>query len=394
MSDKRGPYRKCYLVPHRTGFKYCRAVPKDLQAIEGKQAWVKYLGPVSRVVAETMAHALAYEHGRRILALRGGTLVGAEVTPPRIVVSPRTAVVPPSIKVMDLVSIWERVRTPRSEISRRRSRLCARRFIELVGDIDVRIISRFEAAAYRDGLEDLFELKPGNISDHLERMHVLFSVALAEGLLIANPFENIRPRQADKLAQRRQGFTTEQVRAIFAALDGESFEFSWIVKLLAYHGMRSGEACQLRCNDVAELHGVSVLRIHDLYGSVKNRPSVRDVPLHPACQELQAYSSELRRKGEGWLFPQLPTKALGRGRWFQDYASRFLRQKVGITERCYTMHSFRHLWRTLSREIEMPESVSRSIMGHTVGGGEHGAYGAAPSLRARHRWLSKIDPLA
>ena len=57
MSDKRGPYRKCYLVPHRTGFKYCRAVPKDLQALEGKQAWVKYLGPVSRAVAETMAPA-------------------------------------------------------------------------------------------------------------------------------------------------------------------------------------------------------------------------------------------------------------------------------------------------------------------------------------------------
>ena len=71
MSAKRGPYRKCYIVPHGRGFKYCRAVPKDLQPIEGKQAWVKYLGPVSRAVAETMAHALAYEHGRRILALRG-----------------------------------------------------------------------------------------------------------------------------------------------------------------------------------------------------------------------------------------------------------------------------------------------------------------------------------
>ena len=71
MSAKRGPYRKCYIVPHGRGFKYCRAVPKDLQPIEQKQAWVKYLGPVSRAVAETMAHALAYEHGRRILALRG-----------------------------------------------------------------------------------------------------------------------------------------------------------------------------------------------------------------------------------------------------------------------------------------------------------------------------------
>ena len=392
MSAKRGPYRKCYLVPNRTGFKYCRAVPKDLQPIEQKQAWVKYLGPVSRAVAETMAHALAYEHGRRILALRGESLTEPEAIPTRNL--PGTAVVSPSISVMDLVSMWERVRTPRSEISKRRAHLCAHRFVEIIGDLDVRKIRRSEAAIYRDRLEVTFGLKPGNISDHLERLHVLFAVAISEGLLVANPFENIRPRQADKLARRRQGFTTEQVHAIFAALDAEPFEFSWIVKLLAYHGMRSGEACQLRCDDVADLHGVPVLRIHDLYGSVKNRASVRDVPLHPACGDIQAYSYELKRKGEGWLFPHLPTKALGRGRWFQDYASRFLRQKVGIAERCYTMHSFRHLWRTLSREIEMPESVSRSIMGHTLGGGEHGAYGSAPSMRVRHRWISKIDPLA
>ena len=68
MSAKRGPSRKCYLVPHRTGFKYCRAVPKDLQPVEQKKAWVKYLGAVSRPVAETMAHALAHEHGKSWLS--------------------------------------------------------------------------------------------------------------------------------------------------------------------------------------------------------------------------------------------------------------------------------------------------------------------------------------
>ena len=262
-----------------------------------------------------------------------------------------------------------------------------------LGNLNIQEIGRSEALAYRDGLEASFQLKPENISDHIDRVRAMFSAAIVEGLLNANPFENIRPRRAVKLSSRRQGFMLEHVRAIFNSLNTESVEFSWIVKLLAYHGVRSGEACQLRCEDVAELHGVPVLRIHDLYGSVKNRPSIRDVPLHPACNEIQAYAAELKQRGEGWLFPHLPAKALGRGRWFQDYASRFLRQKVGITERCYTMHSFRHLWRTLSREIEMPESVSRSIMGHSLGGGEHGAYGSAPSLKVRHRWISKIDPL-
>ncbi len=80
MSAKRGPYRKCYLVPHGRGFKYLRAIPKDLQAIEQKQAWVKYLGPVSRAEAETLAHALAHQHGRRILDLRGSPIVQSTPT--------------------------------------------------------------------------------------------------------------------------------------------------------------------------------------------------------------------------------------------------------------------------------------------------------------------------
>ena len=61
------------------------------------------------------------------------------------------------------------------------------------------------------------------------------------------------------------------MREIFEALKGEPAYFAWIVRLLAFHGLRSGEACQLRCDDVTVLHGVPVLRIHDLHGSVKNR---------------------------------------------------------------------------------------------------------------------------
>ena len=138
------------------------------------------------------------------------------------------------------------------------------------------------------------------------------------------------------------------------------------------------------------LHGVSVLRIHDLHGSVKNRASVRDVPIHPACMDIRDQAKAAAREEGAWLFPSLPVKRLGRGRWFQDYGSRFLRQTVGILDSRYTMHSFRHLWRTLARECEVPESVSRSIMAHTLGGGEHGAYGSA-SLKLRAEWIARID---
>ena len=402
MSAKRGPYRKCYLVPHGRGFKYLRAIPKDLQAAEQKQAWVKYLGPVSRAEAETLAHALAHEHGKRILTLRGSWSVqpglfersdsSEHAAEPTVAATATSGGAPAPLRLglMDLVLLWEKVRRPRSEISRAKARLCARRFVELVGNLSIDAIERTHAVSYRDRLEG--SMKSKNVADHLGRLHVLFTVAMSEGLLESNPFNNVRPRHTLTFASRRQGFTGDHVRDIFEALKGEPGHFAWIVRLLAFHGLRSGEACQLRCDDVTVLHGVPVLRIHDLHGSVKNRASVRDIPIHPICMDIRHHAEAAASEEGGWLFPSLPVKRLGRGRWFQDYGSRFLRHTVGIEDSRYTMHSFRHLWRTLARECEMPESVSRSIMGHTLGAGEHGAYGGAPSLRLRADWIAKIDP--
>jgi integrase len=274
--------------------------------------------------------------------------------------------------------------------------LCVRRFVDLVGDLETHEVTRAHVIAYRYALENLPRMKSPNISEHLCKMHVLFNIALSEVIVAMNPARGVRARDFGvKLGARRQGFTSEQVRQIFAALKGETEAFAWVVRLLAYHGMRSGEACQLRAADATVLHGIPVIRVHDLHGRVKNRSSIRDIPIHPACLSIRdvARQTILERGPDAWLFPSLPAKRLGRARWFQDYGSRFLRQTVGITDRRYTMHSFRHLWRTLARECEMPESVSRAIMGHTLGTGEHGAYGAAPSLKLRAEWIAKIDPL-
>lgn len=410
MGRGRGHYRKCYIVAHGPGFKYVRAIPEDLRHIEKKSAWVKCLGSVSRLEAETLAHGLAYEHGKRILALRGLAKSDPQALPigqcqegqngtPSIAdqaSSPPPNGQRPQRSLMRLVDLWERRKSPRSQIGLARTRLCVRRFIDLVGDLEPHEVTRAHVIAYRDELENLPRMKSANIAEHLCKMHGLFNLALSEGIVAINPAHGVRARDFGvKLAARRQGFTSGQLCQIFDALNGENAAFAWVVRLLAYHGMRSGEACQLRAADATVLHDIPVLRVHDLHGRVKNRASIRDIPIHPACMGILKLAREVEAQqgADCWLFSQLPVKELGRARWFQDYGSRFLRQTVGITDRRYTMHSFRHLWRTLARECEMPESVSRAIMGHTLGAGEHGAYGGVPSLKLRAEWMAKIDPL-
>jgi integrase len=68
-------------------------------------------------------------------------------------------------------------------------------------------------------------------------------------------------------------------------------------------------------------------------------------------------------------------------------------RRAGIADKALTMHSFRHTWRTLAREIDMPEAVSRSLMGHSLGKDDHSAYGAVPSLKVRAAWMARMKIL-
>jgi len=47
-------------------------------------------------------------------------------------------------------------------------------------------------------------------------------------------------------------------------------------------------------------------------------------------------------------------------------------RRVGLRT-ALTIHGFSHRWRTIAREIDMPEAVSLATMEHAMGAGDHGA---------------------
>jgi integrase len=295
----------------------------------------------------------------------------------------------PKQSVMSLVEVWQRVALPRAARTVQQMRRRARLFADTVDHVGPREVTREHVMRFRDVVEGM-PLSHRTATQYLESIHRLFAVALSEGLVDHNPAGGIKIRKvAGKFAdhRRRRPFEPHQVRAIFAAMSDEPLAFRWIVKVCAYHGMRSGEVTQLRSEDVTTLFGVPVLRVHDRFGSIKNRFSQRDIPLHPRCEEFIDYARAVRGP---WLFEPLNW----RSDRFQRYASVFLRTKAALTDRTLTMHSLRHTWRTLAREIGMPASVSRAIMGHAMGRDVHEAYGGGPSLRLMADWMARIDPLA
>jgi integrase len=295
--------------------------------------------------------------------------------------------------LFELCDLWERVRNPRSAKVREKTRLYVRRFIAHAGDLAPRDVTRDHAISFRDKLAETGT--ESNARQHLDKLRTLFNVAMSEGVVSVNPFHKVQPRRDQKkFTDGKQPFTPQQARIIFKALDGEDDDFAWAMKLLAYHGARGGEVCQLRVDDVATVNGVPVLRIHDQHGSVKNAASVRDVPIHPRCMGIVAYAKRVAAKygTDAWLFQSFKDHKQGRAHRFQDRGSRFLRKKVGIADERLTVHSWRHTFRTLARNVEMPLPVSHAIMGHAEGG-EHGKYGDRPAIKLCARWIAKVDPL-
>jgi integrase len=239
---------------------------------------------------------------------------------------------------------------------------------------------------YRDMLERKTYAR-STAQEYLDGIHRLFAIAYSEGVVQSNPVTGVKLRTARNKfieLQRRRPFEANEIRLLFEKLKNETEPFQWLVRLLVFHGMRSGEAAQLRVEDITTISNVKVIRVHDRYGSVKNRNSQRDIPLHPKCAEFINYAQAVSKN---WIFPQ---RTLRSDR-FQSHAGYFLRRRVGITDRALTMHSLRHTWRTLAREICMPPAVSRAIMGHSMGGDVHDEYGGRPSLRLMSEWMNKIE---
>ena len=291
----------------------------------------------------------------------------------------------PEPALLSLVAVWEKARPQRNAKSAEKSRLYVTRFVEVVGDIDPQAVRRSHVVQFRDALEAR-GYTTANTTQHLAKLQTLFKTAVSEGVMSHNPAEGVKARRQarDTIAEDDKGFTAEHMQRIFAALDGETPDFQWIIRLLAYHGARSGEICQLKCGDVAKLSGVDVIRIHGKNGSVKNRQSVRAIPVHPKCKAIIAHAA--KGAPDEWLFPSLTDTGQGRGHNFQKYANgKFLRDKVGITDRTPVAAS------TPNRSILQARFLDRVPRSGDAGRGQVRADGARAGQRRRRQvWLGGV----
>lgn len=205
------------------------------------------------------------------------------------------------------------------------------------------------------------------------------------GVIHENPIVASGLIQRSKKAERKQaavedkGYTLTELQQVFASplFRGEwkpaQADFGqalyWMPLIMAYTGCRREELAQLLVADVKQEGEVWFLDLREGDGqSLKTLSSRRQVPLHDDLLELGFIEYLQTVPAAGRAFPKLTMhKANGYGHGFGRMWSKYLDNVVELRSGASPAHGFRHAFKTLCRESQIPGEVHDWITGHSSG---------------------------
>jgi integrase len=359
-----------------------------------------------------------------------------------VVPTPAPAAAKPQLgpKLSKAFALWQegtsaagaRKPRPRSVLE---ARAAVRWFTQLHGDMRLGEITKATAREYQRALSQapsrvrgvsLAKLAKGKaaegkargaatVNKSLTMLAAIVSYAQREGLLDAvpsfvNPFGKDVKVRVDKTADDgREIFQRSDLAAIFGSaiftqgdrpIAGGGEAAFWFPLIALFSGMRLEEIAGLRLRDLCqdEQTGAWVFDVHERGGrEVKTAASIRKVPVHSELERigLLRYRHSVARAGldDGSLWPALkPLDNRPLSTQWSKWFGRFLRGKVGITDRRKVFHSFRHTFKRLARDAGIPEEMHDALTGHSGGGGVGKSYGRGVSLKPLIEAMERISP--
>jgi len=285
--------------------------------------------------------------------------------------------------------------TPLGDITREG----CREFVELLRNMPRHADKRFpdmtirEAVASSKAKGDPRLINTANMNAYLNRFGGLMNWAINEGYINRNPLKGLKLRDPVRKRDKRNPFSTEQLRQIFGAPiftgcrdDENGYSVPgdqrprrarfWVPLIALFSGLRMNEICQLEVRDVQDIEGIACFRVAPGVSHtgqekrVKTSASERIVPVHDELVRFGflAFAEAQRLRGETSLFPELPLGHLGYrstslSRWF----SRFLINADAVAPlTCF--HSFRHNFRDALREAKIDRDLALVLGGWTTDG--------------------------
>lgn len=254
-----------------------------------------------------------------------------------------------------------------------------RSFADFLKRKELTAVLRLDVIAFRDYLLANSQ-SATTVSRKIGILKTLFRVAIDYERLAANPADNVRVVSGQQ-PKPRIAFTVDDLNRIFHSpvyterfrpKGGGGEACYWLPLLALFTGCRVEELAQLLVDDIHHEEGLGhYLNITDeaAHSKLKNASSRRRLPLHSAlldCGFLDYVESARPRR---FVFPGLkPNPRDKLGGYFSNWFSGYLRHQVGITDKRKVLHSFRHSFKDICRNVGIDEAVHDALTGHTAPG--------------------------
>lgn len=198
------------------------------------------------------------------------------------------------------------------------------------------------------------------VKNHFSRLSSLWSVLVQREIVFKNPWMQWSFNTTKKTERR---CWTDEELALLTNAQWEHRSISrrtyvGMVNVALYTGLRLGEICNLRCQDIENVQGVACFHVRphpEDNWSPKSSAGTRLVPIH--SQLIKAGIMSFLKPGQHFLFPDLPTSSEGvRGAAFGQAFSK-LKTKLDLPAEI-TFHSFRH---TVSTKLRNQNASFREL---------------------------------
>ncbi|BAU37244.1 phage integrase [Acetobacter pasteurianus NBRC 101655] len=313
-----------------------------------------------------------------------------------------TPTAPPSPRLTEALHLALLADSQKSDATKKETARTVALFVQVFGDKPVKEITGRVAGEFRDLLFslptsyakgkqernlnaeveraqelDLPTLSGKSVKNHFMRLSALWNQLLRREIADKNPWSN----WDFDLTKRnpRRAWTDDELALLSSSAwtcsTISQATFAGITLVAAYSGMRLGEICNLRNEDVQEVDGIPCFLIgphpEDKWAP-KTEAGTRNVPIHSALLDWGIL--DFRKNGEKFLFPELKTPKSGpRGTDFGRNFSKF-KTTIGLPA-AITFHSFRHTVSTRLRNQagDLRELWIDALLGHEASHKSQGA---------------------
>lgn len=295
---------------------------------------------------------------------------------------------------------------------------CHRLILDVVGDFEVKAISRQMVNNFKDTMvklpSNLYKKYPGknikeilelpnvepmsttSVNKHILRLNALLGYAVKEGIVTVNVAQGMMIPERRRSDEERKAYSREDLQNIVRNLprDDDRPERFWIPLISMHTGLRLDEICQLYVEDVQMVEGVWCVSVNDEKDKkVKTLTGKRMVPIHPfllSCGFIE-YVDSLRKSGNQRLWMNLEwRKADGYSNAFGKWYQRFNRQHVSDDPK-KVFHSMRHTVADTLKQAGVQEVVIAEIMGHANDSMTTGRYGKRYQPKVLLEALKQLD---